>query len=302
MEILKILKALSDETRLRIFNLLLFHELNVNDIMIILNMGQSRVSRHLKILYESGLVIFRRDGLWVYYSAVLKSGEIIDAIKNNLEDESVFINDIISAKGLLNKYKEETKGFFNSVAEDWDLLKRNIFGSLDTSTIILSKIEKCIVAVDLGCGTGDLIIHLLDKAEKIIGVDNSPRMLEEARRRFLNNNSRVDIRIGEMEHLPLKDNETNTAVLNMALHHLAEPETSFFEVNRVLYKKGIFIITELDKHENEMMRTKYGDRWLGFKKEEIQTWFEKSGFKLTGFEQFPLNQDLKLNVFVAMKV
>ena len=118
-------KALSDNTRLRLINLLIHFELNVNEIVSVLEMGQPRISRHLKILLDSGLVTFRRDGLWIFYSAV-SSGDgsnFIKSIKSFLKENNEFVRDIEHGKLIIENRKEETIRFFDSIAGNWAELK-----------------------------------------------------------------------------------------------------------------------------------------------------------------------------------
>ena len=149
---------------------------------------------------------------------------------------------------------------------------------------------------------------LNEKAETVIGVDNSPKMLEKARKYVSKSadaapadNNEFDFRIGELEHLPLRDNEADCAVINMVLHHLNYPLTGLMEANRVLKNKGRLLVADLEKHKNENMRLKYGDRWLGFLPSEIEDWFLKAGFKLLKKKEFPLKKELQLFLYILVK-
>ena len=295
-------KALSDATRLRIFGLLLAEELNVNEIIAALAMGQSRVSRHLKILADSGLVKSRRDGLWVYYSAV-EAGpgrSFIGAVRPWVEKEESLSRDLARIRQVRKESARETSRFFDSVAVDWEAMKRNILGRLDLDIVVLEKMEKCRVAVDLGCGTGGLLPVLRKEADLVIGVDNSRKMLKTALNRFPPEQG-YDLRIGEMEHLPLRDGEADFVLMSLVLHHLSSPFVGIGEANRILKSGGMFMIIDLGKHENEVLRKKYGDRWLGFRTGEIAKWLSAAGFRLKEKEQFGLNKGLKAELFLAVK-
>jgi len=134
--------------------------------------------------------------------------------------------------------------------------------------------------VDLGCGTGELLFQLQDTASKLLGVDSSPKMLEQARKKLGQSHQGLNLRLGEMEHLPLSDQEADLAILNMVLHHLPLPEAGIREVSRVLKKDGLFIITDFAAHDQKEIREKYGGPWLGFKKEKIKQWLFDAGFSL----------------------
>ncbi len=304
MESLIYFKALADETRLRLFNILLKNELSVNELVSIMDMGQSRISRHLKILTDSGLLQCRRDGIWAFYS-VSKKGkekEFSEAIRFLFHDESEFAEDLKNADTVMNDRKKKSKQFFNRIAHEWDYLQQQIMGGFDLNSAILKHVDKCNFAVDMGCGTGRLLYHLKDFAVVTVGVDSSPVMLEQARKLFKEENGHVKLRLGELEHLPIGNNEADCVIVSMALHHLSNPGKAIAEASRILDKKGNFIIADFEKHADEIMRDKYGDRWLGFSKEEIEAFLSVNGFSLTAFESFPMNKSLKLNIYKSEKI
>ncbi len=303
MNVVNNFKALADETRLRLVNIFLHYELNVNEIVEIMKMGQSRISRHLKILMNSALLTSRRDGMWTFYSAA-GEGEgrrFIESVKYLFEDEIVFQDDLTTAKQILEARSREMARFFDSIAGDWEKLKREIIGDVAINDLILKHIPPGGTIVDLGCGTGDLSAVLKEKVERVIGVEKSPQMLDEARRRFSRDGENIDLRIGELEHLPLRDGEAGAAVVNMVLHHLPDPLKSFQEVHRVLETKGLFIIADLLVHNVEGMRTRYGDRWLGFAPGDIEKWLDTAGFVFKKIEYFDLKKGLKGFIMQSFK-
>lgn len=303
MNALDYFKALAEITRLRIFNILSHHELSVNEIAALMRMGQSRISRHLRILTDSGLLSSRRDGLWVFYRAVIRDENrfFLTAVKRLLEDDDQLREDLARAGTILAERTNKTKRFFDSIADDWDRLKRDLLGGLDLTGEILERVDRCEIAVDLGCGTGHLIPTLKERADIVIGVDSSTRMLEIARRRFIEYGMGVDLRLGELEHLPLRDEESDFVLLNMVLHHLSVPQEGIREAHRILKKGKKFMIVDFHKHNNEMMRTKYGDRWLGFKEGEIERWLVDTGFEVIDSQQFQLESEMTVILLVTVK-
>lgn len=302
MEIIKYCKALADETRARLVNLLLLHELNVGEIVQIMDMGQSRISRHLKILSDSGLVVFRREGLWAFYRAS-ESGpgrDFLDGVTGLFLDEDIFVQDLNLAAKIIRERTVETRQFFDAIAPEWERLSREVMGELDLTREIRARMKDCECAVDLGCGPGDLLEALSGSATTVIGVDNSSRMLELAEERF-SRDTGVSLRIGELSHLPLRDEEADCVVMSLVLHHLATPMEAIREVARVLRSDGQLLIAEFDRHDNEIMRSEYGDRRLGISKAKMLNWLEQSGFKPGRITEFPVSMDMNIVLYEAEK-
>ncbi|MFC1820274.1 ArsR/SmtB family transcription factor [Thermodesulfobacteriota bacterium] len=302
METVNFFKALADITRLRLLNILFHSELSVNEIVSILDMGQSRVSRHLKILTDAGFLECRRDGVWAFYF-VISTGpgrEFIDSIKYLLDQEPLFREDILHAEHIVQDRNLETVRFFNEIASKWDLLKTEILGDFNLNDTIISEINECDIAVDLGCGTGELMEKLKTVANVVIGVDSSSNMLELARERLNTGGHEFDLRLGELEHLPLKNSEADCAVISMVLHHLPKPETVIAEICRVLRKNGTLIVVDYDKHEDEDMRKIYGDRWLGFSRDEVEDILTAHGFRINKIQSFNIQKQLTLNLFKSV--
>jgi len=303
MNVIKWFKALNDETRLRLFNLLLYHELNVNEIVMVMGMGQSRISRHLKILSDCGLIIFRRDGIYVYYRALKnkRSEGLIEFIQQEALEEPEFKNDLNSAETILEERKVKTRRFFSRVAAYWDRLKRDVLGDLDLTEVITQRARPCDVAVDLGCGTGELLVKLAGKVKTVIGVDNSPEMLKQAETRLKTSAGNIQLRLGELEHIPVANQETNAAFVNMVLHHLPAPSAGISEAGRILKKGGHFIIADFNKYNNDTVREKFGGPWMGFEENDIESWLHDAGFQLLEIDRYPVRLGLTVNLFVCTK-
>lgn len=300
---LKYFKALSDETRLRLMHILARHEVSVNELVAILEMGQSRVSRHLKILAEAGLARFRRDGLWVFYAAA-DGGEGLafwKAVAPFCAGGPVQDGDLRMASQIIEERTRTTRQFFNAIAEHWDTLSREVLGAFDLPAAVAAAVPvPCAVAVDLGCGTGTVLETLREKAALVIGVDGSPRMLELSRRRFADDTT-LSLRIGELDHLPLSDGEADFACINMVLHHLSEPATALREIRRVLRPGGVLFVADFDRHQDERMRNEYGDRWLGFAEADLRQRLAQADFLVTEVTRCPVEQGLALNLASAVR-
>jgi ArsR family transcriptional regulator len=186
MDLLTWHKALADETRLRILYLLLHYELNVNELVSFMDMGQSRVSRHLKIMADSGLLSLRRDGLWSFYRAVENGpgSDFIAALLPFMQGDELLKKELAEPEIHDGEKAEEKVRFFNDLAGDWDSIKSGLIGDLDVSPYIIPALTSKDVAADLGCGTGLLLKEMCGKAARVIGVDKSPNMLDLARTRL----------------------------------------------------------------------------------------------------------------------
>ncbi|THB76094.1 MAG: methyltransferase domain-containing protein [Desulfobacteraceae bacterium] len=307
MEIIKRLKAISDETRLRILFVLLQYELNVNEIVSVIGMIQSGVSRHLKILMESGLLASRKDGSFIYYSAV-ENGDnqrIIEVVRHALQEEPRALQDIRGAEQAIQDRLRRTKIFFRDVAKDWDTLKRQVIGGLDLDQIIEEKVSGCNVIADLGCGTGELLERLDARTSpqptaQLIGVDSSVEMLDLARSR-LSGSLKVNLRLGELEHLPMRNEEVQCIIMNMVLHHISTPRDVILEASRVMAQGGAFILSEFEQHDNEKVRKIMGGAWLGLDSGKIRSWLERAGFECRSQQTHAVNHGLQVNIFSSIK-
>lgn len=300
---LRCLKALADETRLRLFHLTQAYELNVNEIVQTMGMGQSRISRHLKILTEAGLLTARRDGMWTFYrvDAESEAGRFAAAIGGT--EGGPFPQDLVRARRVQDERRRESRRFFDAVAGDWRDMKRSLIGDAALNPFILRHVPRCVAAADLGCGSGDLLPVLRKKAARVIGVDRSPRMLEEARRRHLADSRRgaLELRLGDLERLPLRDGEVDCAVICLALHHLPNPGEGLIEAARVLEPDGTLIVVEWIAHHDESMRARFQDRWLGFEPAILERWLVRAGLTVQTKAMLPLPRGLKIQLVRGRK-
>ena len=300
---LRSLKALADATRLRLFRLGRAFELNVNEIVETLGMGQSRISRHLKILSEAGLLTSRRDGMWTFYRASTEgpAARLAEAIGDG--DRGVFAQDLARARRIQNDRNRESRRFFDAVAGDWREMKRALIGEAPLDAFILRHIPRCSVAADLGCGSGDLLPILRKKAGRVIGVDRAPRMLDEARRRHLADSRRgtLELRRGELERLPLRDGEVDCAVICLALHHLPDPGRGIAEAARILKPGGALVVVEWSAHRDETLRSRFQDRWLGFEAGTLEKWLTGAGLNVQTKTTLALPTGLKILLFRGRK-
>lgn len=306
-ELLRIHKALADETRLRLAAIVRRHELNVGELVAVLGMGQPRISRHLKILVEAGLVDCRREGLWAFYCAASTGPgrRMLDA-SAALMDDPMFAADASRADAAVRERVQATRRFFDAVAGHWRDLSREVLGELDLPGEIALRVPDGAAVADLGCGPGELLERLSMRACLVIGVDNSARMLELAGQRLngkasQNNRAGVSLRLGDLTHLPLREGEAQACVFSMVLHHLPDPVAALSEARRVLCLGGRLIIADFDRHENEAMRVLYGDARLGLDRQMLRAWLEEAGFMPGQTDLYPVNQGLTVLIAEAAR-
>ena len=295
------LKALADPSRLLLARLLLEGTFNVSEVCELLEAPQSTTSRHLKILVDGGLVTGRREGRLIFY-----------AWRSDLDAASSDLRSWVAGHGpaltgelrrrihaLWQARRERTASFFATVdARDpgaaW-------LGSADCLPAILQRLPRYASVLDLGTGTGRLLPDLASTTGgPVIGVDASPSMLEQARARVdASGVEGVELRLGDLAHLPLTDGEVDAVVANMVLHHLPEPGRVFDEIRRVLKPGGTFLIGDFLPHDQEWMRDSLADQWLGLAPDDVRSWLGSAGFEAVDVEPLPPNRPGALGVFVV---
>lgn len=288
-------KALADETRLRIVAILRSGAFNVNELVRILGMGQSRVSRHLKILSDAELVDARRDGVWVYYRlSELWKGRGSLRGRPHLRYLRVLARELPRGRdrqaiqGCLRARRERASRFFKGVAPEWDRQRDRVQGRPQHLDDLARDLGRAGTVVDLGTGTGVLLSRLSPRARHVIGVDASSEMLDVARRNVeADGLANVELRLGTLEHLPLADHQADAMVANMVLHHVANPAEVLREVRRGLKPGGLFLLADLAPHAEESYREELGALWLGFERREIEGWLEEADLELTDFREIP---------------
>jgi ArsR family transcriptional regulator len=293
------LKALADPVRLRIVSLLSGRELAVTEIVSVLRMGQSRISRHLKILSDAGLLVSHRDGLWIRYTASPEGdpARFLSAVGPFLPSVR---SDLKVLEDVRKRSVRETVKFFDSAAADWTSMHHEIVGPADLAGPILGLMHDCAAAADLGCGPGELLPVLRKKAKKVIGVDASAVMLRTARDR-MGRASGYDFRLGTLEHLPLADAEADFCLCSFVLHHLSDPGVGLAEAHRVLKSGGTMAVVELLRHTDETMRSRFGDLRLGFDREELIRLLETAGFQARLAGSVRLRKGFQADIFKAVK-
>lgn len=282
-------KALSDNSRLRIVNALVNSSLNVQELTDLLELGQSTVSHHLKVLAKADITKQAKDGTWIYYSLNKNNSHITELINSTfnvfskLKEHSlkeVFLADESKIKLLQNKRREQTKDFFESSASKWHKLRKEdlSFSKEATLDLLAKGIKDDSDVLELGVGSGALLDKILPRKGKTIAVDYSEAMLNNCKELLGERQDDVDLRLGYLEHLPLADNVIDEAVSYMVFHYLSEPTQVFKSAYRVLKPGGTLKVIDLNKHDNESFRERFAHTWLGFKEETIVAQAKEAGF------------------------
>jgi ArsR family transcriptional regulator len=280
---LKRLRALADSTRLRIMALLESTELSVQELQEITRLGQSRISTHLGLLQDAGLLESRREGKRTFYKAYSAADgpvcELIQLAIRGSDDLPESSQDRLNLKRIIARRSEQEKVYFDQVAGRFDRSygpgrSWQAFGQL------LLRILPPLVVADLGSGEGLLSELLARRARSVIAVDNSEKMVafgaSKARKIGLKN---LDFRLGDLEDPPIDAGSVDLAILSQALHHANDPARAVQSAHRILKPGGQLMILDLLQHSFKQAHSLYGDRWLGFAEAQLHGWLETAGFK-----------------------
>jgi ArsR family transcriptional regulator len=268
---------------LRIVGLLEKDELSVNELQEITRLGQSRISTHLGMLLDSGLLQSRRDGKRTFYAlSPDNSGVAGDFLRlairgaNELPEHG---GDQTNLKRVLNRRREQAQVYFNQVAGRFD----RVYGpgrSWQGFGHLLLRILPRLVVADLGSGEGLLSELLARRCSRVIAVDNSKKIVAfgaaKAKKNELKN---LEFRLGELQNPPIEPESVDLAILSQALHHAEEPPKAIRAAHKILKSGGQLMILDLVHHNFERARELYGDHWLGFAESDLHRWMEEAGFK-----------------------
>lgn len=290
------LQALADNTRNRLLLVLERQELTVSELCDVLQLPQSTVSRHLRILADDGWVSSRADGASRFYRI---SGDLEPAarklwqvVKEQMNGGPTTARDVQRLRGVLTERRARSEEFFATAAGQWDRLRGELFGSRTELLPLLGLLDPSWVVGDLGCGTGQLTEAVAPFVERVIAVDGSAAMLRAARAR-VGETPNVDIRRGDLETLPIEDACVDLGCMVLVFPYLAEPDRAIAEAARILRPGGRLLITDLMPHDRAEYRHTLGHQWQGVSEAQLGTWMAAAGLALSRYRPVPLDAGAK---------
>jgi ArsR family transcriptional regulator len=296
-EIFEHLSSVSDPTRTRVLVVLERQELTVSELCRVLQLPQSTVSRHLKVLVEADWLGQRSEGTSNYYRlepAHLAPTErrLFLLVRDAVRDLATTDQDASRLRAVLDERRARSAEFFSDSAAEWCRLRRELFGGRFDLVALLGLLDPAWRVGDLGCGTGELAALVAPFVRQIIAVDSSSAMLDAARER-LGDVGNVELRAGEIEALPLADGALDVALLFLVLHHVADPARALREAARVLAPGGVLLIVDTRPHQLEELRRSMGHVWLGFPADALCRHLAGAGLEATTYRQLPVDPQAK---------
>lgn len=285
-ELVAALKAAAEPTRLRILLLLAAGELNVKDLTLILGQSQPRISRHLKLLVEAGLVERFREGSWVYFHISDRSagGRLaLQLVSGVAADDAGMRRDRERAEALKRERETAAQAFFEKHAADWDRI-----GALHVSeSAVEAAMRDALGAgpfkffLDLGTGTGRTLDLFAESYARGLGIDVNQAMLAYARAKLAEGGrTHAQVRHGDIYALSIGDAQADAIVMHQVLHFLSDPSLAIREAARVLAPGGKLLIVDFAPHELEFLRETQAHERLGFTHEQVAGWMKDAGLTL----------------------
>jgi ubiquinone/menaquinone biosynthesis C-methylase UbiE len=304
---LAIFQALADPTRLRIVALLRAMELAVGELVLVLGQSQPRVSRHVRLLVEAGLVDRQREGAWVFLR--LTRGDHFDALNALIERWPLAAAEAAQAESdrrqldqVRAERAEAAERYFAEHADEWDAIRSRHVSEAAVETAMLALMHKRHVGhlLDIGTGTGRMAEIFAAGAARITALDRSTEMLRIARSKFAERRLNVDLIQGDFATLPFADASTDTVVMHQVLHFAPDPGRVVAEAARVLRPGGHLLIVDFAPHDQEDLRTRAAHARLGFSDGQMRGWFASAGLVAESVQALP-GDPLTVKIWLARR-
>lgn len=274
--------SLADTTRLRLLRLLERHELGVADLCDILQMPQSTVSRHLKLLTDQGWLASRREGTHHLYHMILDeldepARRLWLLSREQTEAWPTWHQDQLRAMRRLRDREQGSRRFFAGAAAQWDRLRVEMYGQGLVPATLAALLPSTWTVADLGCGTGLFTALVAPHVAKVIGIDNSPEMLAAARQR-VGDAANVELREGDVAAPPIPPHTCDAALLVLVLTYVSDPAAVLRQALKLLRPGGRLVVVDLLPHDREDFRRQMGQQAMGFGLDEMSALLRAAGF------------------------
>ena len=291
-QLLQGLRAAGEATRLRILGLCAHAELTVTELVEILDQSQPRISRHLRLLVEAGLLRRHQEGNWANYrlGEAAASGELARLLVDLMPaDDPVHAQDLARLESVKEAWAVRAAAYFKKHAPEWSRVSAELY---DDRLIDAALVERLGTAplgdlLDIGTGTGHILKLLGGRADSGVGIDRSIDMLKVARanvwRAGLKN---CQVRLADMLRLPYPADSFDTVTLRMVLHFAESPQATIAEAARVLRPGGRLVVVDLAPHDRAELRRDHAHRWMGFADAELSGFFEHGGLVAEAPQRF----------------
>lgn len=284
------LTTLADPTRSRIILVLERNELTVSELCVVLEMPQSTVSRHLRLLSDEGWVISRQEGTSRFYALSDRLDEaalrLWRVVGDDLRERDAARTDRARTETVLAQRRAKSREFFHHSADQWDAMRAELVGERADLRALLGLFDDAWVVGDLGCGTGRLTSLVAPFVGRVVAVDGSANMLSAARGRLAGHDN-VEFREGDLEALPVERESLDVAILSLVLHYAADPLRVLNEAHRVLRAGGRLLLVDLLPHDHVEYRQRMGHVWLGFSEQQVRGWLAEAGFGAARYHLLP---------------
>ncbi len=281
-QLLAALRAAAEPTRLRLLALCAEGELTVSELTDILGQSQPRVSRHLKLLCEAGLLDRFREANWVFYRLARGTGVAERLVAMVPAEDPVVALDRERLDQVKRHRAAAAEAYFRTNAEDWDRIRSLHIDDRDVEAALVELLsdEPIDDLLDIGTGTGRVLEVMAPRVERALGVDLSREMLAVARVNLERAGARnCAIRQGDMYQLPAPGASFDAVVIHQVLHYAERPGRAIAEAARVLRPGGRLVVADFAPHELEFLRTGHAHRRLGFADAEIMEFCREAGLR-----------------------